>query len=220
MIFLDETESLVRIYEREAENDDVIETATVYPAAITVNSNSPYSDGTPSLSTFRSPPVSFSPSSTKLHSQPQPSSQQKLRKLIDEDAEDERTYHGSLTAFTNTNLHFSPSASHHSHNTSYDFESAFGVPGTGSWQHSPPTTTSELHSESTKVSPGIESELSPTYVETAIWPLSSIEEAKLMRYFVDHLAVWVRLQTFDLWRFHSNDSSYSLIFVILYDTLH
>ncbi|MCJ1391071.1 hypothetical protein MMC18_003932 [Xylographa bjoerkii] len=193
VIFLDETESLVRVYEREAEDEDVIEVATALRVSSTVNCNSPYSDGIPSLGTFRSPPVSLSPTSTKLQSQPPPSSPLKRRRFTDEDVEDNRACLESPIAFTNASLNFSPSVSHHSHNTSFDFGRAFDVPHTGSVHESVVVDGPELDLGSTELSPRNETGLSPTYIETAIWPLSSIEEAKLMRYFVDHLAVWFDL---------------------------
>ncbi|MCJ1399182.1 hypothetical protein MMC11_002384 [Xylographa trunciseda] len=193
VIFLDETESLVRVYEREVEDEDDVEVVAALPASTAVNSNSPYPDEIPSLSTFRSPPASLSPTSTKLQFQPSPSSPQKRRKLVDEDVEATRTYHESPIALSDTRLHFSPSASHHSHNTSFDFGQAFDVSRTGSVHDSVVVDRHDAHPGSTQINPGIENGLSPTYIETAIWPLSSIEEAKLMRYFVDHLALWFDL---------------------------
>ena len=191
MIFLDETESLVRVYEREAEDEDVVEVAIVLPASIAAENDSSYPDELPSLSTFQSPPVSLSPTSTKPNSQAPPSSPQKRRRLVDENLESNQAYHESPIAFINSSLHLSPSVSHHSHHTSFDFGQAFDTPHPGSVHDLPSVNTPDLHHVSTEISSRIETGLSPTYIETAIWPLSSIEEAKLMRYFVDRLAVWV-----------------------------
>ncbi|MCJ1474258.1 hypothetical protein MMC13_002916 [Lambiella insularis] len=197
LIFLDETESLVRVYEREAQDDD----PTDGNAAPAPNKavGSPFLVEIRSTDTFQSPPASASPSLLRVPSQSSPVSPQKRRKLTNENGLGEEVFHRSPTGFSNASLHFSPSASHHSHATSFDFGSTFGTPRIGIVEHLPIASTtdrSEIHSSDSNVDAGFEaniSVLSPTYVETAIWPLPSIEEAKLMRYFVDHLAVWFDL---------------------------
>ena len=210
----------MRVYEREVEDEDVVRLAITLPASITADSNSAYSDGIPSLGTFQSPPASLSPTSTKLQSQPTPSSPQKRRRIVDENVEDNRTYPVSPIAFTNTSLQFSPSVSNHSHNASFDFGHAFDAPHTGSVHDMVVAERPELFHSSTDISSGIETGLSPTYIETAIWPLSSIEEAKLMRYFVDRLAVWVSHRGSTLGSSMLRRRRCSLIFAILFDTLH
>lgn len=91
--------------------------------------------------------------------------------------------------------------SQHSHSNSFDFGIAFGTPQAGLAEVSTPVSAdhdrSEVHSSHTNnvtLNFPIGSDvLSPTYVDNAIWPLASIEEARLMRYFVGHLALWVSL---------------------------
>ena len=182
VIFLDETESLVRVYERESQ-DDISDNPSPQdnPPAAT-----PRYVELPSIDPLRSFPSPASPLFPRLYSQTSaetPSSPTKRRKLTDSD------------------VHYSPTASHHS--TSFDVSLAqFTNPQDGLLK-SPNENRSELHSSHTNVDPGFDvscTGLSPTYVDIAVWPLGDIKEAKLMRYFVDHLSVWVRLPS-------SNDGS-------------
>ncbi|MCJ1259177.1 hypothetical protein MMC24_007013 [Lignoscripta atroalba] len=175
VIFLDETESLVRVYERESQ-DDISDNPSPQdnPPAAT-----PRYVELPSIDPLRSFPSPASPLFPRLYSQTSaetPSSPTKRRKLTDSD------------------VHYSPTASHHS--TSFDVSLAqFTNPQDGLLK-SPNENRSELHSSHTNVDPGFDvscTGLSPTYVDIAVWPLGDIKEAKLMRYFVDHLSVWFDL---------------------------
>ncbi|MCJ1251126.1 hypothetical protein MMC30_008357 [Trapelia coarctata] len=199
VIFLDETESLVRVYERETQDDEVLEQLEARPA-VPVTAESPFSIDLPSIGTFRSLPSPISPTLPRLFSLPSTASPAKQRRFTNENIPPDPNYLKSPTGFSTASLHFSPAASHHGHGTSFDFGMAFGTPQAGLAEVSTPVTAdpdrSEVHSSHTNVSTSFpigSAVQSPTYVDNAIWPLASIEEARLMRYFVDHLALWFDL---------------------------
>lgn len=196
MIFLDETEDLVRIYDREwqchAEENDRTPTA---PGVI-----SPLPPELPSLESFH---LSASPTTTfglpDQHSRPSainpPVSPHKRRKTAESDDHPGTSFLGSPVAERSALLaQYSPAHSHHS----VRFPASPDSVGHGSTfagivdQANPFSGQEQLDVNQAEINQAVSSEVqSPTYLELPAWPLTDIREARLMRYFVDHLSTWV-----------------------------
>lgn len=145
-------------------------------------------------------PSPTSPTLPRLFSLSSAASPAKQRIFTNDSVPQVGNYLKSPTGFSTTSLHFSPGPSQHCHGTSFDFGLSFGTPQAGLAEVSSPVTADpnrfEVHSSHTNISscfPIGSAVQSPTYLDNAIWPLASIEEARLMRYFVDHLGLWVGL---------------------------
>jgi len=196
VIFLDETEGLVRIYDREwqchAEENNRTPTASGV-----IN---PFSAELPSLEAFgvsASPgpcirPQPQSPSSAIDH----PVSTHKRRKTAESSDQPGTSIPGSPGQRSTFLPHYSPTASHHSASFATSPASVGQVPAsTLTGDHSSTFgSRQQANLELVDIGPSyaIASQVqSPTYLELPAWPLTDVREARLMRYFVDRLSTWV-----------------------------
>lgn len=198
VIFLDETEDLVRIYDRE------------WQCHAEENSPTPVAPGI--VSPF--PPLVTSPEGLRVSASPNASSALPNRHSRVTAVDTSVSHHKRRKTVETFNdfgfsslsspvversdfvAQYSPTTSHQSATFPISPSSVRYAPTSAGNVQQAATFDSQQQIDADEVdvdaSYAISSEVqSPTYLELPAWPLTDIREARLMRYFVDHLSTWV-----------------------------
>ena len=194
------------MYEREAQESDADPENT--PTVIATGGSPIFSDDL-SIGTLQTLPASISPVLAGPQTRGSAPSPSKRRRLTDTSSQHEVPSLSSPITSNQASLYFSPTISLPTHGASFDLDTGnlnasdldanlLGTPGgglSGDLSHPEEANPSQIQSSHSNIDPGFDLSTvvqTPIYIDSAIWPLSSLQEAKLMRYFVDRLSTWVR----------------------------